>query len=130
MDIGTVVIETEGFYKGSEFTITGENLGTSPKWGEQSLRAPVVPVAPKRSLGTRLLEGEALPTLSDEEFPTFRELLPRWDGVESVRVLEKSVKHCSVMKQGERCCQNTLSCFLLCTTRAVCGRCIRRPMQL
>jgi hypothetical protein len=40
-----------------------------------------------RSLSTRLLEEELLPALTEEGIPTFNELLPRWDLVESVRVL-------------------------------------------
>jgi len=46
-DIGTAVIETEGFFKGSEFTYVGGNKGTNPKWGERNLIAPIVPKAPK-----------------------------------------------------------------------------------
>ena len=47
MEIGDVVVETEGFFKGSEFTLTGENKGSHPKWGERNLIAPAVPKAPK-----------------------------------------------------------------------------------
>ena len=41
MEIGTVVIETEGFFKGSEFTLTGEHAGVHDKWGERRLLNPV-----------------------------------------------------------------------------------------
>jgi hypothetical protein len=47
MQIGDVVVETQGFFKDAEFTVTGENLGTNPKWGERRLVAPTVPEAPK-----------------------------------------------------------------------------------
>jgi hypothetical protein len=47
MQIGDVVVETQGFFKDAEFTVTGEDLGTNPKWGERQLRAPVAPKAPK-----------------------------------------------------------------------------------
>jgi hypothetical protein len=46
-DIGTAVIETEGFFKGSEFTYVGGNKGTNPKWGERNLISPTIPAAPK-----------------------------------------------------------------------------------
>jgi hypothetical protein len=41
--IGTVVIETEGFFKGTEFTLTGEYTGTHPHFGERKLIAPELP---------------------------------------------------------------------------------------
>jgi hypothetical protein len=47
METGTVVVETEGFFKGCEFVLTGEFTGTHDKWGERKLIAPVVPKAPK-----------------------------------------------------------------------------------
>ena len=47
MEIGDVVVETEGFFKGSEFTLIAENRGSHPKWGERSLIAPTIPAAPK-----------------------------------------------------------------------------------
>lgn len=46
MEIGDVVVETEGFFKGSEFTLIAENRGSHPKWGERNLIAPVEPKKP------------------------------------------------------------------------------------
>jgi hypothetical protein len=53
--IGTVVLETEGFFKGSEFTLTGEYLGVNSMFGEKKLIAPVVP-KPKRATDVQRLQ--------------------------------------------------------------------------
>lgn len=54
MEIGTVVLETAGTFRGCEFIVTGEGMGTHHNFGERRLVAPVVPAAPKKSLGIRL----------------------------------------------------------------------------
>jgi hypothetical protein len=42
-EIGTVVVENEGFYRGTEFTVTSEYTGTHPHFGERKLIAPALP---------------------------------------------------------------------------------------
>jgi hypothetical protein len=48
-EIGTLVVETEGFFKGFEFTVTGDNIGVCDKSGigERKLQSPIVPTVPK-----------------------------------------------------------------------------------
>ena len=42
-EIGTKVVETAGFFKGSEFIVTGEYLGTNGTFGERKLISPELP---------------------------------------------------------------------------------------
>ena len=86
IEVGAKVVETDGFFKGCEFTVTGEYLGTHPSFGERKLVAPAVPLPPKKSLSVSLLDGDALPPLTEEETPLFSELVAQWGLVESVRV--------------------------------------------
>jgi hypothetical protein len=50
MEIGDVVIETKGFYAGSEFTVVGDWQGNSERWGTKPLISPV----PKPSVTSRV----------------------------------------------------------------------------
>ena len=43
IEIGTEVVETEGFFKGTKFIVSGEYLGTNPKFGERKLISPELP---------------------------------------------------------------------------------------
>lgn len=47
MEIGTIVVETEGFFKGYEFTLTSDYTGINEKWGERSLKSPKIPYSPR-----------------------------------------------------------------------------------
>jgi hypothetical protein len=71
LEIGTKVIETAGFFKGVEFSITGEYSGTNPIFGDRKLISPRVP-APKRTTDVqRLLVTDPEALAASKEYGPF-----------------------------------------------------------
>ena len=65
-EIGTKVVETAGFFKGSEFIVTGEYLGTNGTFGERKLISPELPKkthTPRslRIMGSKPVDGVSNP---------------------------------------------------------------------
>jgi hypothetical protein len=96
IEIGTRVIETEGFFAGTEFIITGEYRGHCEKYGERPLRNPrvwgprvpeaVAKIVLKRYSTTEYILAGSFPLLSEDAKALFDELLTNPQAAKSVRV--------------------------------------------
>lgn len=60
-EIGTKVVETAGFFKGSEFIVTGEYLGTNGTFGERKLISPELPKKTHTPRSLRIVDGVSNP---------------------------------------------------------------------
>ena len=77
--------DREGVVEGfKNDTLLLVNYGSGPE--VTSLKNVVLMKPIHTSLGNLLLAGEELPPLDEREMPTYDELLPSWELVESVRV--------------------------------------------
>ena len=121
MEIGTIVIETEGFFKGCKFTLTGEYTGVNEKWGERNLKAPKVPYSqrnvsnslpydewlakyvPEECVNTETKEWLAFAeaALSDYNFSLFLTVHPEHDQFEAIKKRYESTGNIFIYREPE-----------------------------